>query len=52
MSAAELIQHQQAILLKNAENQKLRQRKDQLGWNATKLQSDVDAMKEKLRLME
>lgn len=52
VSAGELIQRQQAILLRNAENQKLRQHKDQLGWNVTKLQSNINEMEEKLRSMK
>lgn len=42
VSAGELIQRQQAILLKNAENQKLRQQKEKLLWNMDTQRSIVE----------
>lgn len=50
VSALELIQRQQEILLRNAENAKLRQRKEQLGWNLETQKHTVEDYEKRLAM--
>lgn len=52
VSASDLIQQQQAILLRNAENQKLRDQRDRLRLRADTLAIQVQDLKAKLRAAE
>lgn len=52
ISALDLIQQQQSILAQNAENQRLRSRRDQLGQECEALREQIDLLQDRLRSLE